>query len=54
MVGRASFMGREWRVSGGRGAGVGRGGLGGGAAPRDWHVVAVALTYPRVDCNVSL
>lgn len=29
-------------------------GLGGGAAPRDWHVVAVALTYPRVGCSVLL
>lgn len=29
-------------------------GLGGGPAPRDWHVVAVALTCPRVGCSVLL
>ena len=40
-------------VAGGVGWAV-RGGMGGGASPRDWHVVDVALALLHVDCSVLL
>ena len=43
-----------WPVVLGGLCGAGRGGMGGGASPRDWHVVDVALALLHVDCSVLL